>query len=70
MMNRVMLGIQGVENFAQMNKVTEALSKQQGVLKTEVQQLGQVMVEYDPHRLTVMDLIRAIREEGFLAGML
>jgi len=70
MMNRVMLGIQGVENFEQMKKVTEALSKQQGVLKAEAQQLGQVVVEYDPHRLTVMDLIRAVREEGFLAGML
>jgi copper chaperone CopZ len=70
MMNRVMLGIQGVENFEQMNKVTEALKEQQGVLKAEVQQLGQVVVEYDPHRLTVMDLIRTVREEGFLAGML
>ena len=65
-----MLGVQGIENFEQMNKVAEALSKQQGVLKTEIQQLGQIVVEYDPHRLTVMDLIRAVREEGFLAGML
>jgi len=27
-------------------------------------------VAYDPQSLTVMDLIRTIREEGFLAGML
>nr|WP_041554602.1 heavy-metal-associated domain-containing protein [Oceanithermus profundus] len=69
-MNRIMLGIQGVQSDDQMEKVVAALARQKGVLKTEVQQLGQVTVEYDPHRLTVMDLIRAVREEGFLAGML
>ncbi len=69
-MNRIMLGIQGVESVDQMEKVVTALARQKGVLKTEVQQLGQVAVEYDPHRLTVMDLIRIVREEGFLAGML
>ncbi len=69
-MNRIMLGIQGIESDDQMKKVVDALARQKGVLKTEVQQLGQVTVEYDPHRLTVMDLIRAVREEGFLAGML
>ncbi len=70
MMNRVMLGIQGVENYGQMEAVSQALEKQKGVNKVEVQQLGQIVVEYDPQRLTVMDLIRAVREEGFLAGML
>lgn len=70
MMNRIMLGIQGVQSNEQMEKVVAVLARQKGVLKTEVQQLGQVTVEYDPHRLTVMDLIRAVREEGFLAGML
>ena len=69
-MNRIMLGIQGIESDDQMKKVVDALARQKGVLKTEVQQLGQISVEYDPHRLTVMDLIRAVREEGFLAGML
>jgi len=70
MANRVMLGIQGVENSEQMEIIVNALSKQQGVLEAEIQQIGQVAVEYDPHRLTVMDLIRTVREEGFLAGML
>lgn len=65
-----MLGIQGIESDDQMKKVVAALARQKGVVKTEVQQLGQVTVEYDPHRLTIMDLIRAVREEGFLAGML
>jgi copper chaperone len=70
MINRVMLGIQGVESYGQMETVTEALNKQKGVSKVEVQQIGQVLVEYDPQRLTVMDLIRTVREAGFLAGML
>jgi len=70
MMNRVMLGIQGVDDSEQMKIIIKALSRLQGVIKAESQQLGQVIVEYDPHRLTVMDLIRTVREEGFLAGML
>ena len=70
MINRVMLGIQGVENYGQMEAAKKALEKQKGVSEVEVQQIGQVVVEYDPQRLTVMDLIRAVREAGFLAGML
>ena len=31
---------------------------------------GQIEVHYDPSLLTVMDLIRAVRKQGFLAGML
>ena len=53
-----------------MRVIAEALARLEGVAKVEIPQPGQVMVEYDPHRLTVMDLIRAVREEGFLAGML
>jgi len=69
-MNRVLLGVRGVETEEQMRLVTEALAKLEGVAWVEVPQPGQVLVEYDPHRLTVMDLIRAVREKGFLAGML
>ena len=31
---------------------------------------GQVEVRYDGSQATVMDLIRAVRSQGFLAGML
>ena len=31
---------------------------------------GQIEVHYDPSRLTVMDLLRTVRAQGFLAGML
>ncbi len=69
-MNRVLLGVRGAETEEQMRVVAEALARLEGVARVEVPQPGQVLVEYDPHRLTVMDLIRAVREEGFLAGML
>ena len=69
-MSRVLLGIPGVETEEQMQEVLEALTSLEGVGEVQVQQAGQFMVEYDPHVLTVMDLIRAVRERGFLAGML
>jgi len=69
-MNRVLLGVRGAETEEQMRVIAEALARLEGVAKVEVPQPGQVLVEYDPHRLTVMDLIRAVREEGFLSGML
>lgn len=31
---------------------------------------GQIEVHYDPSQLTVMDLLRTVRSQGFLAGML
>ncbi len=69
-MNRVLLGVRGLETPEQTKKVVRALQALEGVAKVEPSQPGQILVEYDPHQLTVMDLIRAIREEGFLAGML
>ncbi len=70
MNNRIMLGVQGVDNYGQMEQIIQALKGQKGVSAVEMQQLGEIAVEYDPQRLTVMDLIRVVREEGFLAGML
>jgi len=69
-MNRVLLGIRGAQTEDQMQTVLAALKNIEGVARAEAVQAGQVLVEYDPHRLTVMDLIRAVRERGFLAGML
>ena len=59
-MNRVLIGIRGEPTPEGMERMAE------------VQATGpaQVLVAYDPQSLTVMDLIRTIREEGFLAGML
>jgi hypothetical protein len=41
----------------------------EGVEKADVGTGQQATVEYDAGSLTVMDLIRALRKIGFLAGM-
>jgi hypothetical protein len=69
-MNRVLLGVRGMELPEQIEKVSRAIKSLEGVQGVAPADTGQLEVEYDPHRLTVMDLIRAAREQGFLAGML
>ncbi|MBF6595991.1 MAG: heavy-metal-associated domain-containing protein [Thermaceae bacterium] len=69
-MNRVLLGVRGLERSEQIEKVTAALRKVDGVSSVKLGEPGQLEVEYDPFKLTVMDLIRSVREQGFLAGML
>lgn len=69
-MNRVLLGVRGLERPEQVEKVRSALLKVDGVGVVKGAEPGQLEVEYDPAKLTVMDLIRSVREQGFLAGML
>lgn len=69
-MNRVLIGIRGHPTPEGMARILQVLQGLEGVSRAESPAPAQVEVEYDPHRLTVMDLIRRIREEGFLAGML
>ncbi|MCS7057646.1 MAG: heavy-metal-associated domain-containing protein [Meiothermus sp.] len=69
-MNRVLLGVRGMERPDQVEKVSKALQRLEGVGEVRPAEVGQLEVAYDPQRLTVMDLIRAVREQGFLAGML
>jgi len=59
-----------MERPEQIEKVSSAIRKLEGVQGVQPTEIGQLEVEYDPHRLTVMDLIRVVREQGFLAGML
>ncbi len=68
-MNRVLLGVRGLEDAANVEKVLSALRKIKGVDQVNNPHPGQVEVVYDSS-LTVMDFIRAIRSVGFLAGML
>lgn len=49
--------------------VEEALRAVRGVHRVEASSDLQVAVEYDAAEVTVMDLIRALRRIGFLAGM-
>ncbi len=69
-MNRVLLGVRGMERPEQIEKVSNAIRKLEGVQGVQAVDAGQLEVDYDPHQLTVMDLIRVVREQGFLAGML
>jgi copper chaperone len=70
LVNRVLLGIRGMERSEQTEKVMVALRRIDGVGNIRPGDMGQLEVEYDPYKLTVMDLIRTVREQGFLAGML
>lgn len=69
-MNRVLLGVRGLERPDQTDKLSAALKKIDGVGSVNPADPGQLEIEYDPYKLTVMDLIRTVREQGFLAGML
>ncbi|MBZ9713046.1 MULTISPECIES: heavy-metal-associated domain-containing protein [Deinococcus] len=65
---RVLLGVRGMSREAG-TTVSEALAALPGVVKATPDE-GQIEVHYDPSQLTVMDLVRAVRRQGFLAGML
>ena len=69
-MNRVLIGIRGEHTAEGMERILKALKRLEGVAEVQATGPAQVLVAYDPQSLTVMDLIRIIREEGFLAGML
>ena len=68
-MNRVLLGVRGLEDPINVEKVLDALRKIKGVEGVNHPHPGQIEVIYDSS-LTVMDFIRTIRGVGFLAGML
>lgn len=65
---RVILGVRGMSREAGL-KVSEALQQVEGIHKA-IPDDGQIEVHYDSTALTNMDLIRAVRQQGFLAGML
>lgn len=65
---RVLLGVRGMSREAG-PAVAAALAALPGVSKAAPDD-GQIEVHYDPSQLTVMDLVRTVRGQGFLAGML
>lgn len=69
-MSRVLLGVRGAEDAQTVSQIVQVLAKMEGVHKAEQTQPGQILIDYDPHLITTMDLIRAVREQGFLAGIL
>jgi copper chaperone CopZ len=68
-MSRVLLGVRGMDNEAAARKVTEALMALPGVRSVAAGADEQATVEYDDGEVTAMDLIRALRRIGFVAGM-
>lgn len=68
-MARVLLGVRGMDNQEARQRVEQTLGAIEGVISVESSSDRQAAVEYDPTEITVMDLIRALRQLGFLAGM-
>lgn len=68
-MTRVLLGVRGMDTAEARASVRDALLALDGVESVEMGDDRQAAVEYDPGVVTVMDLIRALRRLGFLAGM-
>ena len=68
-MTRVILGVRGMDTDSARAKVKATLEGLVGIDSVEVVQDGQATVSYDPSEVTIMDLIRALRGIGFLAGM-
>lgn len=66
---RVLLGVQGMDTPGAAQQVQEALTALAGVTLVEAGVDRQAVVEYDSTEITVMDLIRSLRRLGFLAGM-
>lgn len=68
-MARVLLGVRGMDTPEAQERVVAALRSVAGVDRVVPNAHAQAEVEYDSSELTVMDLIRALRKIGFLAGM-
>lgn len=68
MNTRVLIGVRGMTREA--GERVAALLLDQGGVARAIPDDGQIEVHYDPSQLTVMDLLRTVRSQGFLAGML
>jgi copper chaperone len=69
-MNRVLLGVRGLTTQESIEGVLKVLKSIEGVTEVNNPHPGQVEVSFDPTQATVMDLLRAVRSVGYLAGML
>ncbi len=68
-MARVLLGIKDLKGQSEVDRVKKTLLIISGVKSVSAGLDGQASVEYDGDELTIMDLIRALRKEGFVSGM-
>jgi len=65
---RILIGVRGMNKEAG-ERIALVLTSMDGITQATPDE-GQIEVHYDPSRLTVMDILRAVRSQGFLAGML
>jgi copper chaperone len=68
-LTRVILGVRGMDTDGARSKVAAAVAAVPGVASVDPAGSQQLLVQYDAGEITVMDLIRAVRRVGFLAGM-
>ncbi len=66
---RVLMGVRGMDTPEARDRVMATLRAVAGVTAVAPGDEARVTVEYDPGETTAMDLIRALRRIGFLAGM-
>ncbi len=66
---RVLMGVRGMDTSAAREQVMAVLRAVPGVVEVVPADASRVSVDYDPTEATAMDLIRALRRIGFLAGM-
>ncbi len=66
---RALVGVRGMDTDDARRRVVEALAGVRGVRDVQPADEARMVVDYDPSEATVMDLIRALRRIGFLAGM-
>lgn len=65
---RIIIGVRGMTKEAG-ERISKLLKDMEGVSQA-IPDDGQIEVHYDPSQQTVMDLLRIVRSQGFLAGML
>ena len=66
---RALVAVRGLDSEDAVRRVHAALVAVPGVHDVGPGDGGKMVVDYDPSEATVMDLIRALRRIGFLAGM-
>jgi copper chaperone len=69
-MSRILLGVKGLSTPEAVSKVTTALKAMNCVQEVNSPHHDQIEIHYDDGSATVMDLIRTVRSQGFMAGML
>lgn len=68
-LDRALLAVAGLDTDAARDRVVATLRGLPGVAEVTPAGDAQVLVAYDGGEVTVMDLIRALRRLGFVAGM-